>query len=185
MLGAIKMGEYENVKRVCGFYVSNAHLITMILPYIRKQLNLNIGIDTFLEYNLAEHVEQILSKLIGENNLKEDISNINWNASNAYKFSTIEKEVKDKLSKNKELNIFIAGNNKYICAAKENLNKFFTKNAKRLQGKYIIIIDCYEVTEFNDNIREILDEHDGILNTSGIHEIKDVFEGYKKKEIAN
>ena len=180
-MGAIIMCEYENVKRICSFYVSNAHLITMILPYIRKQLNLNIEIVTFSEYNLTEYVEQILSKLIGENNLKENILGINWNTSNSYKFNTVEKEIKDKLSENKELNIFIVGNNKYINAAKENLDKFFLKNTKKMQGKYITIIDCYEVTEFNDNIRDILDEHDGILNTSGIHEICDVFDGYQKK----
>ena len=178
------MSEYESVKKICSFYVSNTHLITMILPYIKKQIDLNIEISTFLEYNLTDSVKQIVSKLIGENNLKESILNINWDTSNSYKFGTIEKEVKDKLNKYKEFNIIITGDNKYINIANENLNKFFIKNTKKLQGKYITIINCYEVTEFNDNIREILDKHDGILNTSGIHEISEVFEGYEKK-IAN
>ena len=174
------MGEYESIKRVCSFYVSNAHLVTMILPYIKKQLDLNIEVDTFLEYNFTEYVKQLLSKLIGEENLKENILKINWNSSNAYKFNIVEKEIKNKINQNKELNIFVVGNNNYISAAHENINKFFIKNAKKMHGKYLTIIDCYEVTEFNDNIRDILDEHDGILNTSGIHQISEVFEGYKK-----
>lgn len=33
---------------------------------------------------------------------------------------------------------------------------------------------------FNENIKEILDNHDLIFNTSGEHIIEDVFEGYKK-----
>ena len=36
--------------------------------------------------------------------------------------------------------------------------------------------------EFDDNIREILDAHELIINTSGIHEIGDIFEDYKKKK---
>lgn len=33
---------------------------------------------------------------------------------------------------------------------------------------------------FNDNIKEILDNHQAIFNTAGEHKIEDVFEGYKK-----
>jgi len=32
--------------------------------------------------------------------------------------------------------------------------------------------------EFNQNLTEILDEHDKILNTSGIHEIEEMYSGY-------
>ena len=39
-----------------------------------------------------------------------------------------------------------------------------------------------EVREFDDNIREILDSHESIINTSGIHKIEDIFEDYKKKK---
>ena len=36
--------------------------------------------------------------------------------------------------------------------------------------------------EFDDDIREILDEHDFIINTSGINKIEDIFEVYKEKQ---
>ena len=32
------MNDFCNVKKVCGFYISNMHLATMILPYTNKQL---------------------------------------------------------------------------------------------------------------------------------------------------
>ena len=35
---------------------------------------------------------------------------------------------------------------------------------------------------FNENIREILDKHQAIYNSSGEHKIKDVFDGYESKE---
>ena len=37
---------------------------------------------------------------------------------------------------------------------------------------------------FNDNIKEILDNHQSIFNTAGEHNIEDVFEGYKKSDEA-
>ena len=50
-----------------------------------------------------------------------------------------------------------------------------------MQINKITIINCYEVMQFNNNVKEILDKHDKILNTSGEMEIEKVFEGYVKK----
>lgn len=175
------------IKRTCGFYVNSMHLITMILPYIRKQLEDKINIDTFFDYNLNENMEKVLSSLTLKKEIKQEILDINWSNSKIQKFSTIERKLKKLLEKNKELNILISGRGKYIKEINEILNKFLDKNFNNLKNKYITIINCYEVTEFNDNIREILDLHDFILNTSGIHNIEEVFEGYSKtsKELLN
>ena len=54
-------------------------------------------------------------------------------------------------------------------------------NKNKFNKEEIKIINCYEVTEFDDNIRDILDEHDLIINTSGIHKIEDLFDNYKKR----
>ena len=40
------------MEKICGFYVSNIHLITMILPFIKEQLENNMKIETFFEENL-------------------------------------------------------------------------------------------------------------------------------------
>jgi len=48
-------------------------------------------------------------------------------------------------------------------------------------GKEFNIINCYEVTQFNDNIKNVLDKHDLIINTAGIHPIEEVFAGYEKR----
>ena len=58
----------------------------------------------------------------------------------------------------------------------------------KLNKENLKIINCYEVTEFNNDIVNILDDHDKILNTSGEKEIAEVFDGYQKnnfKKVVN
>lgn len=176
------MGDFNNVKRVCGFYVSSVHLITMILPYIKEQTNKDVKFETVLEYNLKENVSNVLSNLVINDKEREKISNINWNSNKIQKYSNIEKKLKSSLENNNEINILISGSRKYIEEANQVIDKFMNKNTNRIDGKKITIIDCYEVTEFDDNIREILDTHDLMINTSGVHKIEDIFEDYKKKK---
>ena len=51
------------------------------------------------------------------------------------------------------------------------------------QNQYLTIINCYEVMQFNNNMTQILDQHDKILNTSGERQIEEVFAGYERKII--
>lgn len=178
------MGYLSNIKKVCGFYVSGVHLITMILPYVRQQLENEIKFETFFEYNLKENANIVLTNLIINNEDKQKISNINWKNTKIQKYSNIEKKLKNVLESNKEINILVSGSKKYIKEINKILNKIFDKYTNKINHKYITIINCFEVTEFDDNIREILDVHEYILNTSGIHRIEEIFEDYKKK-VAN
>ena len=74
--------------------------------------------------------------------------------------------------------IFINGSKNYIDLTNKNIDKFLSENKGKYKEINIKIINCYEVSEFNFNIKEILDAHDKILNTSGEKEICEVFEGY-------
>ena len=56
---------------------------------------------------------------------------------------------------------------------------------KDKQCNNITVINCYEVTAFNDNVREILDLHEYIINTSGVHRIEEIFEETENSKIAN
>jgi len=113
------MNEFGEIRKVCGFYVSAVHLVTMMLPYISKQLELGVEYSSLLEFNLKENIELVLSKLILERKAKEKILGINWNASNVYKYSYVEKELKKRINNNKELSVIVSGNNKYITIAKQ------------------------------------------------------------------
>ncbi len=176
------MKEISNVKKVCGFYVSSMHLVTMILPHIKNETNRDVKFETVLEYNLKENVSNVLSNLIINDKEKENILNINWSNNKIQKYSNIEKKFKNILEDNNEINILISGSKKYIKEANILIEKFLNKNINKINNKKITIIDCYEVREFDDNIREILDSHELIINTSGIHKIEDIFEDYKKKK---
>ena len=71
----------------------------------------------------------------------------------------------------------VNGTKKFIDNIGKNIERWAEQNKSVSNIK---IINCYEITEFNYNITEILDEHDKILNTSGEREKQDVFEGYEK-----
>ncbi len=168
--------ESKRVEKLCGFYVSKWHLATMLLPYINSKVDKNAKIITILEENIEENIKTLVEKL----NLKngKDILQINWKNISSKKYSDIENILNKEITKTKENIILINGTKDYIEKNNENVQKYINKS----EAKKIKIINLFEVTEFNHNIMEILDEHDRVLNTSGEREISEVFEGYTKKE---
>ena len=168
------MGNLE-IKKVCGFSISSIHFSMMILPYIKKELETQKEVITILEGNLEKNINQILSKLTITDEEKEKILNINWKETDIME-STIEKNIREKLNQNENLDIIVYGSEKYIDNVSEIINKIVDEDLK----KNIKIIDCYRIGDFNENLGKILDNHDIMFNTSGEHEINDVFQGYKK-----
>ena len=63
--------------KLCSFYVSDWHLVTMILPYLNEEINKENKIVTLLEKNIKEKVETLVKKLNLKNS--KQILNINWN----------------------------------------------------------------------------------------------------------
>ncbi|MGN1311321.1 MAG: hypothetical protein ACI4VP_06560 [Clostridia bacterium] len=170
------MGDLK-IKKVCGFNISSIHFSMMILPYINKELEQERNIITILEGNLERNIRQVLSKITINNEAKEKILNINWKASDIKK-DNIEKVIKSSLLKKENLDIIVCGCEKYINLANEIIKKAINKNIKNIEEKNIKIIDCYTVNDFKENIREILDNHDIMFNTSGEHSIEEIFDGY-------
>lgn len=159
----------NNLTKLCSFYVSDWHLVTMLLPYINQKINEQAKIATILEQDIKQNVETLVEKLNLKN--KERIINLNWST---------QDEIKEKineLEKNQELVIFINGSKEFIEKHNKELTKYFETHLIKNEIK---IINCYEIIEFNGSITEILDEHDKILNTSGEKEIKEVFTDYEK-----
>ena len=170
----------NNIIKLCSFYVSDWHLVTMLLPYINKIIDNEEKVDTVLEKNIQKNIEILVNKLNIENNKK--ILSLDWKNKNAKKYTNISKII-DKNLGNKIV-IIINGNKNYIEDANKNIEKYIKNNISKLEvtGTEIKIIDCYNIIEFDENIIEILDKHDKILNTSGEKEISEVFEDYEKKE---
>lgn len=173
------MGDFCKIKKVCGFYASDMHLSMMMLPYINKEIKENKKMIMLLENNLKNNINQILYKWKISDEEKEKILDINWEIKNTYKYENIEKILKNNIEEN--INIFIVGKENYINATNENIKKYYEKNLKKLGNRKIKIINCFEINEFNKNIKEILDTHDMIFNTSGEHEIEEIFNEYKRE----
>ena len=167
----------EKVEKICSFYVSDWHLVTMLLPYINKKIEEKSKITTILEKDIESNIETLVEKL----NLKksEKILEINWKKQEVKKYSKLAQILSKQIDNNATENIILVnGTKEYIDKVNKNLNKYIS-NLKEKKTK-IKIINFYEVLEFNYNITEILDEHDKILNTSGEKEIYEVFEGYER-----
>ena len=165
----------NNIEKLCSFYVSDWHLVTMLLPYINKQINEKANIITILENDIEENIKTLTKKLNLKN--EEQILGLDWKKTNGLKYFEVENKIKE--LKNDTLNIiFINGNKNYIDITDKNIEKFLNKNKEKKKELNIKIINCFEVSEFNVNMQQILNEHDKILNTSGEKEINDVFEGY-------
>lgn len=179
------MGDINSVEKICGFYVSGIHLVTMILPYLKNKIRENVKIETILEYSLKKEVNNVMDNLTIKEKEKEKILNIDWNSSKIQKYSNVEKKLSSTLEDNNIINILISGTKKYIEEINKIIDKFINKNINKIRKKKISVINCYEMTEFDDNIREILDKHNLIINTSGVHKIEDIFEDYKKINYGN
>ena len=167
------------IEKICSFYVSDWHLVTMLLPYINKEINEKANIITILEKDIEQNIETLIDKLNLKN--REKILKINWKKTNGIKYSEIKREMKEELIEDKLDIIFVNGKKSYIDIVNKNIEKFLSEEGKKYKKINIKIINCFEVGDFNMNIIDILSEHTRILNTSGEKAINDVFDGYEKK----
>ena len=168
------MGDLK-IKKVCGFNISSIHFSMMILPYIKKELETEKNVITILEGNLEKNINQILSKITITDEEKEKILNIDWKETDI-KESDIKKNIREKIEENDDLDIIVYGSEQYINGAGEIISKVIDENLKK--NKKMKIIDCYSIKDFNENMKEILDNHDIMFNTSREYKIEDVFKGY-------
>ena len=83
---------------------------------------------------------------------KKEIINIGWQKSNL-------EDIKQAVQNNDC--IIINGTKEFIEKAREEIEN------NLLENKIIEIIDCYDIEDCKYGIKDILDKHDKILNTSG------------------
>lgn len=169
-----------DTEKICNFYVSEWHLVTMILPYINQKLNEKANIIPILEKDIEENIKILTSKLNLKNTNK--ILEIEWKPVQGVSQSIVNKKLYNiTREKVEDIIIFVSGSKCYIDFVNQYINSFIEKSSKNIKKGRIKIINCYEVTEFNGNIHEILNYHDKILNTSGEKQIYEVFDGYTKQ----
>ena len=172
----------ENSKlKICSFYVSDWHLTAMLLPFIEEKTEKGEKINTILEKNITHNIQEILTRIQISDRTKEQIMKIDWGNKTLIKYGEIKKFM-EKVTKNeKTVTVIVEGNKDRIDYINKNIDKWMQKQERKLARKEIKIINCYEVTEFNNNLQEILDKHDKVLNTSGIHEIEEMYSRHIRK----
>lgn len=155
------------IKKTCSFYVSEYHLVTMLLPYIKEKIDEGTSIRTMHEENIEENMVKLVTNLNLETNYKNEILNINWKAFKVYEYPEIEEE----LSMSDSINIIISGKYEYVEMMNKNIEKWLESNKT---GTNITINNCYDVTDLNENVSKIIQKHDKLLNTSGEMDVEQV-----------
>lgn len=154
----------QNFTKECCFYVSEFHLVTMLLPHINKSINEQINVITILEENIEDKVQILLDKINIKN--KEKILNIGWN-----KKSIENINLKELFSNNQNIEIIVLGNVDYI----NYVNNILEDN---IENNNVKIINCFNIADIK-NIKDILSIHDKVLNTSGEKTVEEYTENIK------
>lgn len=159
----------RKINKMCSFYVNDWHLTVMMLPYINGKLQENEKVTIISEENLLNNINTILERTNIKEEYKKQIQTIGWE-------KTSQKEIKNKIQEQENgNNIIIIGKEDYI----ENTNQIIETKVKTGE---VNVIDCYEIMEFNNNMENILRNHEKIINTSGERTVEESFEGFNKKE---
>ena len=87
------------IRKTCGFYVSEYHLATMLLPHIVTKVEKGVKIDTILNNNIKKEIKELVSKLNINDITKAKVLNINWENTEEGDFSYI-KDYMEKVIKN-------------------------------------------------------------------------------------
>ena len=146
---------YIGKEKICSFYVSEAHLATILIPYIYKKIETGYKVETFFQDDL----ESVFEKMnLGKSFDKTKLNIIDW-----------KKLKQEELSKKFEsdTNIIIVGGKidfiEHINRLVLNFHTNFT------------LVNCYNVSDLDANINSIMGEYEKILYSSGVEEIEAFF----------
>ena len=135
-------------KKICSFFVSEYHLLTILLPYINEKMSENKKVELILENDMTEKVKQYLKKV-------KDFEYYKY-----LKFSWKKSKKEDIAGKDAEI-VIIVGTEKYINEINESIDK---------KEKIEEIIDCYNIENLG-SLSEVVMNHNFVLKTSGKCEV--------------
>lgn len=193
------------IQKVCGFYVNDWHFTTMILPYIRKEIESNKKVITLFQNSIKSNIEEILSKMNLNKTFEERILEINWKQikqeeieqtlklekENMQMINIVENEdsetgkenmnmtnrLKEEIKENRQMaDILVKGDNEFIETINEKIETAMKKLGERIQ---ITIINFYDLSQ-NNEINQITKQHEYVMNTAGMQKIEK--ETKQKKE---
>ena len=144
-------------EKICTFYTSDYHFEMISLPYINKKIEENKKVVILTENNLEKTVNKLISNINLNEEKKYKILNINWKNDDLNKFKIINENIK----KQKEMIIFVKGNENYIKNINKNLEKWTEKNSN------IKVVDCYNLEEVYEKMDGVMENYSKLLDTKG------------------
>ncbi len=161
----------KKIIKACNFYVSEWHLFAALLPYLKEELKNKNKIIFISQDKLEKGLKELVSKINIKFENENGINDIMWLNEN---FMLEIKEEREPVS------IIIQGTYEFI----EEINKYLMENLTP-RYKECTIINCYEVYDTNHMLYNILNNHDYVFNTGGLHPKEEIFPDYKPKELTS
>lgn len=156
----------NKIIKACNFYVSEWHLFAALLPYLKEELEKKNEIIIISQDNLEKGIKELVKRINIKFEKGNDLNNITWLG------KELILEIREDI---KPLNIVIQGTIQFIS----EVNKYLKENTINLYRE-VRIIDCYEIYDSNNMLYNILDEHEFVFNTGGMHDKNEIFPEYGK-----
>lgn len=166
--------EKGNMKRMCSFCVSDWHMATTILPYIKERTENNEKVVSICEKGIEGNILKLLERMKLEQSTKNKISQINWETKHWDKYEQFEYFMEGNYSNN--INVVIKGTTEYIEKINSYIDNWLEKNNSRIKKEHsnLKVISCYSMSE-NITKENILSKYNYVLNTTGEKEVKEYF----------
>ncbi len=141
--------------KFCSFYVSDIHLVTMLLPYIREKMKEKKEFITIFETDIRESVKKVVKNVNLKRKEEMKLLDIGW----------------DEKTNIEELNI----KDKYILVMGSDI--FMKRVNTKIEQKNVscTIINCFEVFQGQKHIEAIIQNHEKVINSRGEIMIEEIF----------
>ena len=150
-----------NKLRYCSFYVSDIHLVTMLLPYINEKMKEKREFITIFETDISESAKKVIKSISLKRKDELKFINIGWKTRENIENINLE----DKY-------IIVMGSDTFIKKVNLQLED---------RDESFIIINCFEVFQAEKNIEDIIEGHQKLINSKGENEIEKIFTQCTKK----
>ena len=153
-----------NKSRYCSFYVSDVHLITMLLPYINEKMKEGKEFITIFEEDISESAKRVIKSVSLKRKEEQAFINIGWkNKTDLEELSKVNLENKF---------VLVMGSDSFIEDVNKKLHKL---------NSFFTIINCFEVFQAEKIIDDIVENHEKLINSRGENEINKIFTQCTKK----
>lgn len=150
-----------NNQKICSFYISEFHLLTILLPYINEKIIEQKEIAVVLQNDISKDVKTYLKNVRNLNLDDDKIINIGWKKSKRENINNIEGK-----------DVIVIGDKKYIEEVNNNIDQQFN---------VCEILNCYKVDDI-DRIDKVLEKHSKVLNTEGKRDCKKFSQNAQKRK---